>query len=128
MILLDTSALVDALTGPRRSASALRGWIERYQRIAVSALVLYEWLRGPRTASELADQEALLPSALALPFTPEDAALAATLYRNVRRARGRELDLAIAASAILNDARLWTLNARDFADIPGLTLADPRRL
>lgn len=123
MILIDTSTLVDALTGPRRAASELRQWIERYEQIAMSSLVLYEWLRGPRTAIELADQEALVPSALALPFTPEDAALAAALYRKIRRPRGRELDLAIAASAIGHNARLWTLNPEDFSDIPGLTLA-----
>ena len=123
MIFVDTSALVDALTGPRRSAPELRQWIERYEQIAISSLVLCEWLRGPRTAIELADQEALVPSALALPFTPEEAVLAATLYRKVRRPRGRELDLAIAASAIGHNARLWTLNPHDFADIPGLMLA-----
>ena len=56
MIHLDTSLLVDALTGPRRSAPALRRVIERGERVAVSALVLYEWLRGPRLPGELAFQ------------------------------------------------------------------------
>jgi len=36
--------------------------------------------------------------------------------------RERKLDLAIAATAILHDAALWTLNPRDFADIPRLRL------
>jgi predicted nucleic acid-binding protein len=39
------------------------------------------------------------------------------------RAASRELDLVIAASAILQDAALWTLTPRDFADIPRLRLA-----
>jgi predicted nucleic acid-binding protein len=38
----------------------------------------------------------------------------------VKRPRGREIDLAIAAHAISRDARLWTLNPNDFDDIPGL--------
>ena len=123
MIIIDTSVLIDSLTGPRRSASQLRSFIEQAERLVVPALVLYEWRRGPRLEQELAVQEALLPSSSALPFGPAEADLASGLYRTLHRARGRELDLAIAAHAILQDATLWTLNRKDFADIPGLNLA-----
>ncbi len=122
MIVLDTSVLVDSLTGPKRSAAALRSEIERGERIVLPTLVLYEWLRGPRLRQELAAQEALFPAAAAIPFGPEEAARSAKLYQSVRRARGREIDLAIAACAILRQATLWTLNPADFADIPGLRL------
>ena len=61
VIHLDTSALVDALTGARRSAPDLRAFIERGERIQLSAIVLYEWLRGPRQPGELNDQELLFP-------------------------------------------------------------------
>ena len=117
---LDTSVLIDTLTGPRRSAPALRALIAGGERLSFSALVLYEWRRGPRHPDELRVQEALFPSDEAPPFGRPEAALAAALYRQVRRARGREVDLAIAASAILRDATLWTLNPGDYADIPGL--------
>ncbi len=117
---LDTSVLIDTLTGPRRSAPALRALIAGGERLSFSALVLYEWRRGPRHPDELRVQEALFPSDEATPFGRPEAALAADLYRQVRRARGREVDLAIAASAILRDATLWTLNPGDYADIPGL--------
>lgn len=123
MIHLDTSLLVDALTGPKRSAAALRNAIARGERIAFSALVLYEWRRGPRLPEEIEAQEQLFPSAEAVPFGPEEAGRAASLYASLRRPRGRELDLAIAACAILHGAALWTLNAEDFADIPELVLA-----
>ena len=33
------------------------------------------------------------------------------------------MDLAIAACAIAREVPLWTLNRKDFADIPGLMLA-----
>jgi predicted nucleic acid-binding protein len=122
VILLDTSVLVDALSGPRRSGSALRRAIARGARISVSTLVLYEWWRGPRLPEELAAQEALFPVSAAIPFGPDEAATAAALYRSVPRARGRELDLAIAACAICADARLWTLNKTDFDGIPKLRL------
>jgi len=122
MIHLDTSALIDALTGPRRSGQMLRDLIERGERIGLSALALYEWRRGRRTDTELAHQEVLLPEAQAVPFGPREAVLAADLYRLVPRARQREFDLGVAACALSHGAALWTLNPRDFRDIPGLEL------
>ena len=124
MIHLDTSALVDALTGARRSAPDLRRFIERGERIQVSAIVLYEWLRGPRQPGELKDQELLFPRNAAVAFGATEAARAAQLYTHLPRARGREIDLAIAACAMVRNASLWTLNRDDFADVPGLVLAE----
>jgi len=122
VIHLDTSVLIDALTGPKRSAPRLRAWIDRRERVLLSTLVLYEWLRGPRFPEEIEAQEALFPAAAAVAFGPEEAALAADLYRALRRPRGRELDLAVAACAITHGAALWTLNRKDFGDIPDLRL------
>lgn len=124
MIHLDTSALIDALTGPRRQAKQLRALIERGERITFATLVLYEWLRGPRSREELAAQEALFPRDSAVAFGPAEAALAASWYRTISRPRGRETDLAIAACAVTAGAMLWTLNRQDFQDIPKLLLLD----
>ena len=125
MIHLDTSVLVDALTGPRRSGPALLKMYERGERVQLSTMVLYEWLRGPRREAEIADQEALFPLDQAQPFGPREAALAAELYRTVSRARDRELDLAVAACAVTRGAIVWTLNDGDLRDIPGLALFQP---
>ena len=91
----------------------------------LSTLVLYEWWRGPRIAAELAAQEALMPTDAAVSFGPEEAKIAAALYRSVERPRRREADLAIAACAIVWGAELWTSNPRDFRDIPHLRLFEP---
>jgi predicted nucleic acid-binding protein len=120
VIVVDTSALIDSLVGPRRSAPRLRALIESGERLVLPTLVLYEWWRGPRRLEELAAQEALFPTEAALPFGVEQAQVAARLHGSMTRPRGREVDLAIAAHAISRDARLWTLNADDFDDIPGL--------
>jgi predicted nucleic acid-binding protein len=85
-------------------------------------MVLYEWLRGPRLPEELRFQERLFPREQAIPFGAREAALAANLYKRVPRARGREIDLAIAATAIVRDATVWTLNPSDFKDIDDLKL------
>ena len=126
MILLDTSALVDAFTGAKRSGAVLRRAADRGEVIRLCAPVLYEWLRGPRLAPELAYQEAFLPTNTALPFGSAEAARAAELYKRLPHARGRAMDLAIAACALVWEARLWTLNVEDFADIPGLAVERPK--
>jgi len=122
MTVVDTSVLVDSLTGPKRSAAALRATIEQGERLLIPALVLYEWLRGPRLKEELAAQEAIWPSGSTIPYGAEEALVSARLYRTLPRPRGRELDLAIAACALVRDSALWTLNVADFSDIPGLRL------
>jgi predicted nucleic acid-binding protein len=122
MILLDTSILVDSLCGSKHSERSLTELISSGVRVRVPAIVFYEWLRGPRIPDELEDQEDLLPSHEAIPFEHAEAVIAAQIYRSVRSPRSREIDIAIAATAMRRDAFLWTLNRRDFEDIPGLRL------
>jgi predicted nucleic acid-binding protein len=122
VILLDTSVVIESSTGPQRLLPALRRTIQRGERLALSSVVLYEWLRGPRLPEEINLQQRAFPEDCILPFGSGAAAVAAMLYRTVPRPRGREADLAIAACAIHHEAPLWTLNRADFRDIPGLVL------
>ena len=122
MIVIDTSILVEALGAGGSKRAPFRRAIAEGHRMVLPTLVLYEWLRGPRIPEELSAQEALVRSSDAIPFGPEEARIAADLYKKVKRSRGQELDLAIAACAIAWDGVLWTLNADDFSDVPGLQL------
>ena len=98
MIVLDTSVLIEGLSGLKRLAPAIRLSLMEGERMLLPALVLYEWLRGPRLKEELAAQEALFPAKSAIPFGHEEASVSAGLYRSLKRPRGREVDLAIAAA------------------------------
>jgi predicted nucleic acid-binding protein len=60
-------------------------------------------------------------------FGTREATRAAGLSRQVKRARQRQADLAIAAWALEHSANLWTRNRADFDDTPGLTLYGPPR-
>ena len=119
---LDTSVLVDALTGSRRSLPGLERTIAAGHVIGCSTLVMYEWLRGPRTEDERTHLEWLVPASHAQGFGTHEAAAAADIYRRLKRARGRDMDIAIAACAVTHGAQLWTLNPADFDDLPGLAL------
>lgn len=106
----------------REGRPRFRALLDEGERLVVPALVLYEWWRGPRLPEELAGQEALLPEETALAFGAREAAVAGALYRRAARPRGRELDLAIAAHAVVQRAPSWTLNGDDFADLPDVML------
>jgi len=122
---LDTNVLIETLTGTRRLLPRMERTIAAGHVVGTSTLVMYEWLRGPRTDQELEDQESLLPAEDACAFGAAEAAAASRMYRALRRARGRDLDIAIAACAVERGARLWTLNVDDFRDMPGLELYEP---
>src|SRR5215813_3284918 len=122
MIHLDTSILIDAFSGTKTLAPRLRQLLDSGERISLSSLVLFEWRRGPRIPEQIDAQEALFPSIDAIPFASAEALLAASISKEVGRARGREIDIAIAACAIVHDALLWTVNRADFKDIPNLRL------
>lgn len=117
---LDTSLLVDAFTGERRSAPMLAAWLAGGNRIGISSLVLYEFFRGPRTAGEKKDVEELLTTSEVIDFRRNEAERAADIYRALKQPRHREIDIAIAACALVREASIWTLNPRDFRDIPDL--------
>lgn len=68
----------------------------------------------------------MFPSAHAIAFGLEESPQATIIYRSVRPQGDREIDIAIAACAIVGGAALWTLNVRDFADIPGIRLNSAR--
>ena len=118
---LDTSALVGGISD-EGGISSLQTATGRGDTLTLSSIALYEWRRGPRTPEELALALALFPDESIVSFGPAEAHLAAQLYRSVARARARGMDIAIAACAIEHRAALWTLNPKDFQDIPGLRL------
>jgi predicted nucleic acid-binding protein len=119
---LDTSVLIAALTADRPLAKSFRDEIAGGTRMVVSALVVFEYVRGPRSDAETREFRQLFTDVDRVAFGDLEAAAAAALYRVLERPRGREMDICIAASAITHGARLWSINAKDFADIPGLRL------
>jgi predicted nucleic acid-binding protein len=122
LIHLDTSVLVDSFAGARKSMPAVLKATADGEVVTFSTLVLYEWLRGPRHSGELEAVERLFAREFLPALGEREARTAAKLYRSLTGSRHRHADIAIAACAIENGAAVWTLNPKDFEDIPGLTL------
>jgi predicted nucleic acid-binding protein len=117
---LDTSVLIEALAPTDRDL--LDQAILQDDQLVVSTLVLYEWSRRPRSRAQREALAALFPADRIVVFGVDEALRAARVYQDVKRARTREVDIAIAACALEHNAALWTLNQGDFRDIPGLKL------
>jgi predicted nucleic acid-binding protein len=113
---------VDAFAGPRRTLPAQNDAVAAGDVLTFSAVVFYEWLRGPRTDEERSIVDSEFEAARVVAFGTREARVAADLFRRVPGARRRQADLAIAACAIEHGAALWTLNPADFDDIPTLSL------
>jgi predicted nucleic acid-binding protein len=122
LVHLDTSVMIDAFTGPRHSLRHVAAATRAGHVLAYSALVQYEWLRGPRTSAEVEAVREFFGEHGVVPFGEREAGTAASLYRAVKRPRQRQADLAIAACALEHGAQLWSLNSGDFTDVPGLRL------
>lgn len=77
---------------------------------------------GTRAQRMLVTAQAALATLLLVSATLLVATVANLRNGEVAGPHGREIDLAIAACTISWDASLWTLNERDFEDVPGLKL------
>ena len=83
MILLDTSVLIDALTGSQRLGPGCGPCEGESDGDSLAGVV--RMAPGASRSGELALQEALFPSDEAVSFGPSEAIGAAELYRSVGR-------------------------------------------
>lgn len=125
MVILDTSVLIDYLRRPQEANSPLSEFDQLHPagKRAVSILTIQELYSG-QSSKELKKEQlflALVSSLEILSYTYETAKLAGEIARDLGRPLGFP-DAAIAATAILNKAKLFTLNKKDFQGIKDLKL------
>jgi predicted nucleic acid-binding protein len=119
--LLDTSVAVDHLRGAKPAVDLLRSLINDDEAVAASEIVRFELLAGVRD-SEIDELEQFF-SALSWIQVDEDITrTAGALARLHRRAYSGidDADFLIAATTIILDAELLTVNVRHFPMLEGL--------
>jgi predicted nucleic acid-binding protein len=94
-------------------AKDVDGWLAAGQILAASAVAWTEFLSGPVTPLEVSRAEAVLQSRI-VPFGLQEAVLAAELFNKTGRRRGSRFDCLIAATTILAQADVATVNQTDF--------------
>ncbi|MHB2020054.1 MAG: type II toxin-antitoxin system VapC family toxin [Candidatus Xenobia bacterium] len=121
---LDTDFLVYAFAvrGPeRRRFLALS---ESDAELQISALVWYEYTRGPRTVELLSAVRSYFSESGIIPMSEDIALNAGELFRRLGSPRKRAADIAIGATAVISKATLITRNRRDFAGIADLQIEE----
>lgn len=113
MISLDTNFLIGCLVPDSPESRAVIRWRRSGESLCTSSICWYEFLCGPVNAEQVAVVKALLDGGI-LPFGPDEAREASRLFNESGRMRRLRVDAMIAASAILQDARLATANQDDF--------------
>lgn len=113
MIHLDTNYLIGLLVKGSPQAQDVDGWLAGGQILAASAIAWSEFLNGPVTPLEVTRVELVLQSRI-VAFGRAEAALAAELFNKTGRKRGSRFDCLVAASAILAQAEMATVNQSDF--------------
>jgi predicted nucleic acid-binding protein len=113
MIHLDTNYLIGLAVKGSAQAAEVGGWLAAGESLAASAIAWTEFLNGPVTALEVSRVEAVLQLRI-LPFGQPEAVLAAELFNKTGRRRGSRFDCLIAATAVLAQAEMATVNQPDF--------------
>lgn len=126
MVVLDTSIIIDHLRQPKKKPSRLIRLAKQKPKetLALSIISIQELYEGKSTQEPKKEQSLLATIAplKILPYTYEIAQLAGEISRDL----GRPLELAdaaIAATTLIHNASLLTLNKKDFHGIKNLELA-----
>ena len=123
MTLLDTNILIEIY----RDNVNIVSIVDNMQEIAVCDVVRAELFYGARNKRELQEINADLEGLTVLSLLPQISEMAVNLVKTYCLSHKLEFaDALIAATTILHDAELFTLNRKDFAYIPNLKLYEPK--
>lgn len=129
MVILDTSIIIDHLRRPKSQSRLLKfATSNPKELLCLSVISLQELYEGQST--KISEREKDLLATIGplkiLAYTYDVAVLAGKIMRDLPRPI--ELaDSAIAATAIINHASLFTLNPKDFSGILGLEFVGPQQ-
>ncbi|MBX2891426.1 MAG: type II toxin-antitoxin system VapC family toxin [Saprospiraceae bacterium] len=123
-MVIDTTLFIEHLRSKDKSKTTLFKLSSTGLRY-VSSVTVYELFAGATNASKMASVRYELQGLLILPFTTEIAEKASEIFRDLR-SRGQMIeatDIFIAATALVNNLPVKTLNVKHFSRVQGLLLA-----
>jgi len=125
MVIIDTSIIIEHLRLPKNKKSTLIKLVEQKPKevIAISIITIQELYEGQSTKNKNKEQSLLATIAplKILPYTFEIAQFAGKIARDIKKPI-EMADAAIAATTILNNGELVTLNKKDFLGIKDLKI------
>ena len=122
MTLLDTNIFIEIYRDNANIASI----VDNMQELSVCDVVRAELFYGARNKLDLQEISADLEGLTVLPLLPQISEMAVNLVKTYCLSHKLEFaDALIAATSIIHNAELFTLNKKDFAFIPNLKLYTP---
>lgn len=109
----DTNELIQISLSTSITGGKVLPWLKAGNLAAVSTITWSEFCNGPLTAARKNAIISILDGNI-LDFTMEMGEMASVLFNCTGRRRGSHSDCMIAATAIISDAPLSTLNLKDF--------------
>ena len=123
MTLLDTNILIEIY----RDNVNIVSIVDSMQEIAVCDMVRAELFYGARNKQELQKISVDLEEFTVLSISPQISEMAVNLVKTYCLSHKLEFaDALIAATAIIHNIELFTLNRKDFVYIPNLKLYEPQ--
>jgi predicted nucleic acid-binding protein len=125
MVIIDTSIIIEHLRLPNNKKSTLIKLVQQKPKeaLAISVVTIQELYEGQSTKNKNKEQSLLATIAplKILPYTFEIAQFAGKIARDIKKPI-EMADAAIAATTILNNDELVTLNKKDFLGIKDLKI------
>ena len=125
MVVLDTSIIIDHLRQKPETITLLCkiNRKEGRRNLFISVITIQELYEGKSTLSEskLKEMLSVIAPLEILEYNREIAEIAGTVARDSKTTI-EFADVAIAATCVFNDSKLFTLNTNHFKDIPDLEL------
>lgn len=124
-MVVDTSIFIEYLRAKDKTMTELF-LIPDEVRIYISSVTLYELLMGAVTPEKVKDVKILTEDLPVLPFNEDAASQAAEIYHNLRQKNKiiEFRDIFIAATCIVNNLPVKTLNKNHFDRVPGLVISN----
>lgn len=129
MVIVDTNIIIDHLRTTTDYKSKLVRLVQELPQevLSLSVISIQELYEGQSTKVESKEKDLLatIGSLKILPYDYDTAELAGKIARDLSRPI-QLADVAIAATAVIHGASLFTLNTKDFIAIEGLDLYELR--
>ena len=123
-MVVDSTLFIEYLRSRERAKTTLMN-LPQVESLYVSDVTVFELFMGAKDESKWQDVEILLNPLIRLPFNYPAAVEAAKIFQFLQK-QGSIIeirDIFIAATALVNNLPVKTLNVKDFSCIPGLKLA-----
>lgn len=128
-VLIDTSILIEHLRKQNKQKSILYNIANRYN-LYLSTVAEFELYIGATDPQKRREVQEVLAWCIVLPLTSDIAQTAATVYQQLR-AKNQLIeirDILIAATALVHNLPLMTLNTGHFNRISGLPFVSPPQI